>query len=61
MPIAQSGHKIVGGKAGNRQSDIFAGLMKTAQQGGKGGGRSKAAAGDTRGEEAGAYTRPLLG
>jgi len=35
VPVAESGHKIAGGKgAGNRQAEIFASLMKNATRGG---------------------------
>ena len=41
VPVAESGHKIAGGKgAGNRQAQIFKDLMQTAQ-GKKSGGASK--------------------
>ena len=36
VPVAESGHKIAGGKgAGNRQAEIFASLMKNAARGGE--------------------------
>ena len=31
VPVAESGHKIAGGKGGNRQAQIFQDLMRTAQ------------------------------
>lgn len=46
VPVAESGHKLAGGKAGNRQAQIFQDLMKTAQ--GKDSGK-KAKKGSTAG------------
>ena len=43
VPVAESGHKIAGGKgAGNRQAQIFKDLMQTAQRKGSSAGKQVA-------------------